>query len=214
VRVHPLAPVVGIDIDGTLGDHHRHFVWFINRIYWPHHNVPIEANWRDAEGEFDKALGLEKEPYRAAKLAYRMGGLKRCMPIMKVDLHNGGHTAVRSEIQYIRSQGVQVWICTTRPWLSMTTMDPDTQYWLDDNVGEVDGLIYGEDKYLDLIDIVGKDRILGVVDDLPENITRAQELGLRTAMRIMPHNNYWRGKTAGFHNIRDMSAIVDGWNDK
>jgi hypothetical protein len=212
MRVHPLAPVIGLDIDGTLGNYHKHFVWFLENIYWPGQRFPL--HWEHAtEGEFSEALCVSKPEYRAAKLAYRMGGLKRCMPIFANDADKDMY-AVKHEIQYLRSQGIQVWICTTRPWLSLTTVDPDTQYWLENNVGQVDGLIYGEDKYADLVDIVGKDRILGVIDDLPENIERGNQLGLHTAIRRGSHNQWWldeQTNTQHFNRIKDMSTIVDGW---
>lgn len=217
MRVHPLAPVVGIDIDGTLGDYHTHFTWFLNHIYFPQAYPKYWADWSSAQGEFSEALFMNKEVYRQAKLAYRMGGLKRCMPLFDEDRNEAGG-AIRNEIQYIRSQGIQVWICTTRPWLSLTTVDPDTQYWLERNAGQVDGLIYGEDKYADLIDIVGKDRILGVCDDLPENITRAQDLGLNAAIRWGDHNAQWRKSNNppcdGFSRVKDMSSIIDDWFEK
>jgi FMN phosphatase YigB (HAD superfamily) len=229
VRVHPLAPVVGLDIDGTLGDYHKHFVWFCNNIYYPHGALSnLYPNWTKARGEFEIALNLGKSEYRAAKLAYRMGGLKRCMPIFLGDAvtRHKDQEIVKAEVQHLRSLGIQVWICTTRPWLNITTVDPDTQYWLEHNVGQVDGLIYGEDKYADLIDIVGRDRVLGVVDDLPENIERAAQLGLTHAIRRGNHNQWWldeqlhranSGKdfwnTQHFSHIKDMTKIVEGWNN-
>src|SRR5690242_19371376 len=115
VRVHPLAPVVGMDIDGNLGDYHSHFVWFLNYIYYPNGYGfrGLYADWSKTEtGEFSEALGMDKADYRAAKLAYRQGGLKRCMPLFQEDYRKDGRDAVKSEIQYIRSQGIQVWICT------------------------------------------------------------------------------------------------------
>lgn len=221
MRVHPLAPVVGIDIDGTLGDYHNHFVWFINHIYWPSNGTGYFPHWGATAipGEFSDALHLPKNMYRDAKLAYRLGGLKRCLPLFDVDVEKQGPSAISQEIQYLRSQGIQVWICTQRPWLALTTVDNDTQYWIEKNVGEIDGLIYGQDKYADLIDIVGKDRILGVIDDLPECIERAQELGLQTAIRRGDHNAWWRRPMMGemdadsvaFSRVKDMSTIIDYW---
>jgi hypothetical protein len=208
MRVHPLAPVIGLDIDGTIGDYYNHFVWFLNKIYFPdrHHSV----HWRQSkDAEFSEALGMAKEEYRAAKLAYRLGGLKRCQPTLS------GVSETREAIQKIRRSGIQVWICTTRPWLSLTTVDPDTQYWLEQNVGRVDGLIYGEDKYADLLDIVGKDRVLGVIDDLPENMVRASELGIKCAIRSGPHNAIWRRQQLvsplEFTSIDQLPLIIGDW---
>jgi len=182
IRVHPLAPVYAFDIDGTLGDYYEHFRWFA-QLYL---QKPVVADWSRARfsGEFSDALGLDKELYRDIKLAYRQGGMKRSLP----PLDDG----VSDLIQSVRGLGVQAWITTTRPWQRLDNIDPDTQFWINHIVGKVDGVIYGEDKYLDLIDIVGRDRILGLVDDLPENILRASELDLAAIMRHGAHNRQFR----------------------
>ena len=159
IRVHPKAPVIACDLDGTLGAYHEHFVRFLREIYFPYSfnnnkSVPDRPWWKNEyNGEFSDALGLDKRTYRDAKLAFRQGGMKRCMPQL-------GKTDTKDIIQSIRDGGVQVWIATTRPWMRLDNVDPDTQFWLDHNVGRVDGVIYGEDKYADLVDIVGHDRIL------------------------------------------------------
>lgn len=219
MRVHPLAPVLGLDIDGTIADYHTHFVEFLNRVYFTHEKKTFGAWNQSPTGEFSEMLNLPKDEYRAAKLAYRLGGFKRCLPLFGNDFDKNGPDAVRIEIQYLRSQGIQVWVCTQRPWQALTTVDVDTQYWIQHVVGEIDGLIYGEDKYADLVDIVGRQRVLGVADDLPECIHRAQDLGLRTAMRRGPHNNNWirehpANRVEVFTRIKDLSNIVDEWKNR
>lgn len=216
MRVHPLARVVALDIDGTLGDYHGHFEWFLRMIYLPHgaylnnSTSELRAWWRDTiQGEFSDALGLPKDVYRNAKMAFRQGGMKRCMPAFR------GINEVA--VQSIREQGIQVWITTSRPWMRLDNIDPDTQYWLKHNIGQVDGVIYGEDKYADLIDIVGHQRILGIVDDLPENVVRAQQLGLRAAMRRAPHNEWWSVNPVPenvrvFTKSEDMFKIIREWD--
>lgn len=192
-RVHPLAPVVALDIDGTLGDYYEHFRWF-SELYLQR---PVVADW-SAPGmtEFSDALGLDKNVYRDIKLAYRQGGMKRCLPALDRE--------VNRLVPRIRTNlGAQVWICTTRPWQRLDNIDPDTQFWINRHLGRVDGVIYGEEKYQDLIDIVGKDRILGVVDDLPENCRAAVDLGLRYAMRDGEHNK----NVAGATRVSDAGQI-------
>jgi hypothetical protein len=182
IRVHPLAPVVALDIDGSLADYYAHFKWFAE-LYL---QEELTIDWSNTT-EFSEALGLEKDVYRSIKLAYRQGGMKRSIPVL-----NGDET--RRLIPAIRRLGVQAWICTTRPWQRLDNIDPDTQWWLNRNFGRVDGVIYGEEKYEDLIDIVGRRRILGVFDDLPENIVTAGLLGLNTAIRRGDHNERWIGE--------------------
>lgn len=203
MRLHPLAPVVALDIDGTLGDYYEHLRWFAE-LYLQR---PVTIDWEFAPtAEFSDALQLDKETYRQIKLAYRQGGMKRCLPVFP------GADVIPQVIR--RHHGVQVWICTTRPWQRLDNIDPDTQFWLNHNMGRVDGVIYGEDKYLDLIDIVGKDRIIGVMDDLPENVVAAQSLGLTAGIRAGGHNEAFRRVRTSVpvaHNSSEMLNLLEGW---
>jgi len=176
-RVHPLAPVVALDIDGTLADYYEHFRWFAE-LYLQR---PVSVDWSETS-EFSEALGIDKAAYRDIKLAYRQGGMKRS--IAPVD------EGVADLAPSLRHRGLQVWICTTRPWQRLDNIDPDTQFWINRNLGRVDGVIYGEEKYQDLIDIVGRKRVVGVFDDLPENVNEAAELGLKAALRNGAHNQH------------------------
>lgn len=201
-RVHPNAPVVGLDIDGTLADYYAHFKWFAE-LYL---QAPLGSpDWSHTE-EFSEALRMDKDVYRHVKLAYRQGGMKRAIP--PID------DAIGALVWQLRSDGFQVWICTTRPWNRLDNIDPDTQFWINRHLGRVDGVIYGEEKYEDLLDIVGADRIVGVFDDLPENVLRAEELGIRAAIRRGDHNLGWRTahKSAFGDRIPVVSHSMDIYN--
>jgi hypothetical protein len=179
IRVHPLAPVVAFDLDGTLGDYYAHFEWFAS-LYTQR---TVKAHFEpEMQGDYCRALGMEKEMYRDIKLAYRQGGMKRCMPVFRYS---------RALVSLVRTLGVQVWICTTRPYLRLDNIDPDTRFWLDRNIGRVDGLLYGEEKYQDLVDIVGRDRVLAIYDDLPENIIDANKMDIPCIMRSGPQNAWF-----------------------
>jgi hypothetical protein len=195
-RIHPLAPVVAIDIDGTLGAYHDHFTWFAE-LYLQSSLSPVYRN--SDEGEFSNALDLDKRVYRDIKLAYRQGGMKRSMPVFK---------NARKSIEAIRADNIAVWITTTRPWNRLDNIDPDTQFWINRNIGKVDGVVYGEDKYLDLIDIVGRERILGVVDDIPENVDRASSLGLRRVLMDGPHNLWYKGRAPRIQSAVEIYNVV------
>lgn len=202
MRLHPLAPVVGLDIDNTLADYTEHLRWFAE-LYLQR---PVIIDWDFAPtAEFSDALQLDKKTYRDIKLAYRQGGMKRSIPV----LDERGIM-----VKAIRAAGIQVWITTTRPWQRLDNIDPDTQFWLDRNVGRVDGVIYGEEKYMDLLDIVGADRILGIVDDLPENIVAAMSLGMNAALSVGDHNAAFRSvrKVPLVHNATDLGRIVFEWH--
>jgi hypothetical protein len=178
LRVVRGKPVVALDIDGTLGDYHRHFIEFAR--LWTGRDLPDPADINNGE-PLHKHLGMSKTTYRQCKLAYRQGQMKRSMPV-----YEGAAELSRG----IRRVGGEVWICTTRPYLRLDTIDPDTRHWLRRNGIQFDGVLYGEHKYSDLTKIVGRDRIVAVLDDLPEVLDRARGLGLECYLRDQPYNRY------------------------
>jgi hypothetical protein len=179
-RVHPHAPVVALDVDGTMGDWHEHFRAFAS-LYL---NTHMAYHWEPYHfGNVEEALGIDKALYRELKLAFRQGGWKRWMPMFP-----GMNELTTS----IRDQGYQVWICSTRPWLRLDNIDKDTAFWLDQHGIQFDGVLFGEEKYEDLVDIVGRDRVVCVVDDLPECHRACQMLDLPVAIRSGAHNEYWK----------------------
>jgi phosphoglycolate phosphatase-like HAD superfamily hydrolase len=199
VRVHALAPILAVDIDGTMADYYTHFRWFAE-LYTQRELAKCDQDhhWASTD-HFGTVLGLEQHEYRTIKLAYRQGGMKRSIP--KLDEHI-------EYIQALRGLGIQVWVATTRPWQRLDNIDPDTQFWLDRNVGRVDGLLYGEDKYDQLVEIAEArgQKVLGVIDDLGANLERAAELGLNTAIRIGPHNARWRRENG------TVPVMHSGWS--
>lgn len=196
-RPSPDAPVVALDIDGTLGDYHAHFTRFAEG--WIGRKLPDpEANTGGVP--FHKHLGISKSTYRQCKLAYRQGGMKRSMPV---------YEGVGELTRYIRSKGYQVWICTTRPYLRLDNIDPDTRHWLRVRAKvQYDGVLYGEHKYRDLKKAVNG-RVLMVVDDLPEMLEQAQSLGMRAVLRMQPYNNHWNGANHYAVDTESIKIIFD-----
>lgn len=172
------APVVAVDIDGTTGHYHNHFTWFASQYL----GRTLSADWQpEFKGSFSRALHISKPTYREVKLAYRQGGMKRSMPV-----RDGAAELTRK----LRRAGAQVWICTTRPYLRLDNIDPDTRHWLKRNGIQWDHLIYGERKYKDLVTMAGRERIVAVYDDLPEQVESARAFGLPTLLADGPHN-WW-----------------------
>ena len=116
--------------------------------------------------------------------------------------------------------GAEVWITTTRPYLRLDNVDPDTRHFLRRNRIQYDGLLYGEDKYKRLAKIVGADRIIMVLDDLPEMIEQARSIGLPTLMKAQPYNAHWRMKTVWFSSWdapgfkERMEAAIQEYKEK
>lgn len=168
-------PVFGIDIDGTLGEYHGHFLRFAEG--W----LGRDLSPYTYSGGMSLAahMGVSKARYREVKLAYRRGGLKRSMPC---------YPGASELTAGLRKAGAVVVICTTRPYLQLENIEPDTTEWLRRNRIQHDYVISGEHKYRTLKGIYGKDNIVAVLDDLPEMIRQAESCGLQGVLRCQPYN--------------------------
>ena len=180
-----IKPVLAVDIDGTVAEYHTALMMFLIR-YFDFHESSIPSmmaenglcSW-DGFGDWEDWLELDRKEYEEGKLAFRQGGNKRWMQVFvgAPELIRGAHAL-----------GCEVYFTTTRPYMRLDNTDPDTREWLNRNNFQYEGLLYHEDKYAKLIDIVGKERIVGVIDDLPEQIDRAVELGLPAFQPERNHN--------------------------
>lgn len=174
-----IKPVVVLDIDGTLGDYHGHFHTFAQAYVGQH----LREDY-DGSCELHDWYAMSLAKYREIKLAYRQGGMKRSMPVFQ------GASHLVSEL---RDRGAEVWICTTRPYLRLDNIDPDTREWLHRNNIEYDGLLYSENKYERLLEIVDSARIVAVLDDLPDMCAAAyQKIGPVAMLKMAPHNRSYR----------------------
>ncbi len=201
MRPDPFAPVIGLDIDGTSGDHHSHFTKFAEQ--WTGKKMPPVDEFTGGV-HFSKHLGISRETYNKVKLAYRQGGMKRSMPV---------YEGIGEFTRYVRSKGVQVWICTTRPYLRLDNIDPDTRHWIRQRAHiQYDAVLYGPHKYRDLVKAVGRDRVIVVYDDLPKMVEQALSVGIRAAIRTQPYNTYWRsssGKVPSVSTVAGMRQVFD-----
>jgi hypothetical protein len=200
-----LKPVVAVDIDGTLADYHLAFSSFaITYFNMPHPDFP----W-DGEGEMENYLGITKSQYREAKLAYRQGGNKRWMRM---------YPGARSFVSDLRLYGAEVWIATSRPWQRLDNIDPDTRFWLDCNGVQFDGMLYGNDKYDQLIQAVGSDRVVGVVDDLFQQLVKAHRLGLSGFQPEREHNSFaachWDPRGSLYEATEWATQRIDDWREE
>jgi hypothetical protein len=156
-----VKPLVAVDIDGTLGDYHGHFIRFAE--LYLQRKLPHDY---DGATEFSEFLGMDKETYRQIKLAYRQGGMKRCMPL---------HVGARGIVKWLNAHDndVDIWVTTTRPYLRLDGIDPDTRFWLDHHGLHYHNLLYHEDKYKLLRERCDPGRVIAVVDDLREQCQAA-----------------------------------------
>ena len=157
----PIKPIIACDIDGTLGDYHGHFVDFASKYLG--RRLPSAENYQ-SNRRFAEYLGISLPEYRTIKLAYRQGGMKRSMPIFL-----GSHSLLKTIVE----QGCELWLTTTRPYLRLDGIDPDTRHWLERHGITYDGLLYDEDKYERLAENIDRRRVIMVIDDLPDQLIAA-----------------------------------------
>lgn len=190
-------PVVALDIDGSLGDYHKHFLefadkWFGRRM--PHYRQinPGMKLWQH--------MKVTEKDYQSCKLAYRQGGLKRSMPC---------YAGAAELTSAIREAGAEVWLCTTRPYLRLDNIDPDTREWLRRNEIAHDAVIFGNDKYKELIRQVGLERIAAVFDDLPEMCHEAFRLGIPNVYFMkQPYNTNLYGRFIAVGSLQLLQDCV------
>lgn len=173
----PVKWVVAVDIDGTMAPYHRTYRDFVQKYDDPNRAMPVE--W-DGIGEFRDALGLTKEEHHERKLAFRAGGFKRWMR---------SYPYARSMMCDLRSLKLEVWVTTTRPWMRMDNIDKDTIEWLRRNEIPYDHLLFDEDKYGKLCELVDPARIIAVLDDEEEQRDRCAELRLPFVLRRTEWNS-------------------------
>lgn len=195
---------MALDIDGTLGDYHTHLVDFMRGYY----NKEFSYRW-DGSGDWEDFLGLNREQYREVKLAFRQGGLKRTMPVYggAVELTHTLHQA-----------GAEVWITTTRPWMRLDSVDPDTREWLNRHGFYYDHLLYDERKYEILADRVNPHRVVAVLDDLVEQCEAASKVfhPSKVYQAFRSHNrNDTQRRDLGMSSLESAAvefvSHVNGW---
>lgn len=175
-----VRPIVACDIDGTLGDYHRHFFRFATEYLgkdghgWYDGNPVGGPNIRNMPGlsrfpltydgsvRFSEwvcwAARIDLHTYREMKLAYRQGGQKRSMPLLP---------DAQEFVRMVRALGADLWLTTTRPYQRLDGIDPDTREWARRHQIRYEGLLYDREKYRRLRERVDPERVVAVIDDLP-----------------------------------------------
>lgn len=196
-----VRPVVAIDIDGTLGDYHGHFQEFAELWLGREMEPGFEYDGRQSHRSwFCEAFDTDATTFRAIKLAYRQGGMKRSMPPFPgaAPLVNG-----------LRERA-EVWLTTTRPHDRFDRVDPDTREWLRRNNIGYDGLLYSGDKMRELAARVEPERVCFVFDDLVETLLEAEGLfpSGSTVLRASRYNEAGPGWIFAVANLLDARAMA------
>lgn len=188
-----IKPVVSVDIDGTLGMYHSHFLNFAETyLNLPHQffrSTQLYTGGQPFRDWFVETTSTSVAVWRDIKLAYRQGAQKRSMPV---------YDGAAELCDAVRRAGAELWLCTTRPYLRLDNIDPDTREWLRRNGIEYEGLIYDDLKYSRLHDLVGEGRVVAVLDDLKEEC-KAAEREFGKSVVIMRRNGY--NSQDRYHNV-------------
>jgi hypothetical protein len=161
-----IKPVVAIDIDGTMGMYHKHFLEFASGYL----NQQIKEHYVGAQPFkewFCTNYRVTVDVWHDIKLAYRQGGMKRTMPPFP---------AARYLCENVKSMGAELWVTTTRPYIRHDNIDPDTREWLRRHNIPYDYLMYDGQKYQKLAQLVGAGRVVAVLDDLTEELEEASQV--------------------------------------
>ncbi len=206
-----IGPVVAIDIDGTMGQYHGHLIQFMEAYT----GRRCESSFKEAgPGSMGRwameAFGLEEHEFREAKLAYRQGGGKRSMPV-----YPGAALLCRT----VRDAGAELWLTTTRPYLRLDSTDPDTRHWLHRHGIKYDHLLYDDNKYQRLGELVDRERVVMVLDDLPEMMAQAK--GVFGAAVPVHMRNEYNTVLEDFNSVDDLYTAsnvalqrIEQWNRK
>jgi FMN phosphatase YigB (HAD superfamily) len=196
----PLRPIVAVDIDGTLGDYHQHFCRFVTAYIGE-----TDGWWADKYGGavpfktwVTNQTLIDERTYRDIKLAYRQGAQKRSMPV---------YQDARPFIDALKGAGVEVWLTTTRPYMRLDGIDPDTRAWLERHGIEYDHLLYDKKKYVELAARVDPERVVAVVDDLDYLISQAEGV-LGNDIGIM-RSTEWNRYTSAPYEVEELMQALD-----
>lgn len=166
-----VRPVVVLDIDGTLGQYHHHFLRFARD--WLGSDIAAAGttlyDGTEPFGEWCcRAFGIDKTRYREIKLAYRQGGMKRTMPV---------YPYAQALAVAVVQVGAELWLNTSRPHDRYDRVDPDTREWLRRNEIPYHSLMFAEDDKMGALrDRIDPARVCFIMDDLVEVLRRGAEL--------------------------------------
>ena len=204
-----VKPIVALDIDGTLGNYHGHFLHFAEKWLgidqFRYSNTLLYTGAEPFRVWFSKAYDVDFTTFRSIKLAYRQGGMKRTMPV---------YTGAWELVHAIRSAGAEVWLTTTRPWERYDRVDPDTVEWLRRNELAFDGLLYSEHKMDELAARVDRERVVAVLDDEAEQLELARQHGWAGILRRNMYNSGmdWPLNISELHSAaRMIEANIKHW---
>lgn len=164
----PIKPVFAVDIDDTLSDYSGSLLRFANDYLDLQRPATFYLGYK-GDKRLAEYLEIDDPTYRSMKVAYRQGGGKRLQRPMP---------GAQMLMMALRNTGAELWLTTTRPYLRFDSTDPDTRHWLERYRIPYDHLLYEDDKYGRLTEIIDRERVACVLDNDADQCLRAHELGM------------------------------------
>lgn len=201
-----IRPVVALDIDGTSANWHAAFLQFLENYL----GLSDESWWEyDGSTELSDWLGLDKRTYQEAKLAFRAGGFKRWME---------ARDGLDHFVDTCNRLGCDLWVTTTRPWMRLDNMDPDTREWLRRNRVPFKGLLYDEAKYERLCEVIDPVRVVLILEDQADQYDAAWRSNLPVVLMGSNWNRAnWRSRRVvnSFTSAtRTLRTLVRDWEQQ
>lgn len=177
--------VCAFDLDGILNYYPKTWVDYIN--------ATLCTSFKD----LNEAKGaIPYSTYKTMKWQYRESGIKAKLEI------RAGAKAVMDELQ---RRGYKILILTSRPFKKHKTLFKQTTSWLDQHQIPYDGIIFGDEKYVEVLTQVPHLRFL--VDDHHYYAQSVAQWGYDTFLLNTPYNQ--APVLEKVHRIDKLEEILD-----
>lgn len=123
--------VCAFDIDGVLNYYPKTWVDYLNRV--------LNANFKDLN---EAKRAIPYKTYKDLKWAYRESGEKAHLEV---------RAGAKEVLDRLHNMGYQILILTSRPFKEHKTLFKQTVDWLNAAGLHYDGIIFGEEKYVEVL---------------------------------------------------------------
>ena len=179
--------IVGIDIDGVLGEYHE---WFLK---YTDNEFGLKYKTID---ELKKAIGTKN--YEYIKSMYRQSGVKAGMPARPG----------ASELTHkLKEMGYQIIILTARPYKKYTRIYSDTLEFLKRNGIQFDAIIWDEVKHVKIIREFPDLEFM--IEDTPSIANEVADEGYKVFMPTNPNNEKYTNYNSNIIRIDNLTTILD-----
>lgn len=180
------AKIVGIDIDGVLGEYHEWFLGFVEKI---------TGKAFESIGQMKTVLGTKK--YEEYKSMYRQSGWKAKMPVRDgaIELTNA-----------LKAAGYQIIILTARPYKKYTRIYSDTLEFLSTNLIPFDAIIWDEEKHIKIIKEFPNLEFM--IEDTPSIANEVADEGYKVFLPTGPNNDNYSNYNANIIRVNSLKEII------